>query len=115
MKHLFVCLVLNFSYWTLSAQEQSSSVTNISIVTTASGTATELSWTKAGGDVAYFIVERSSNGQSFKQCGLVFPSEDPNFTQYKFRDTFSLGSPQYTYRVGIVSLQKEVKYLPFKK
>ena len=98
--------------FSISAQEKHSTSSYISVVNTAAGKATELSWRKGEENIAYFIVERSIDGSSFKNCGIVFLSEDPFFTQYKFRDKINSESAQYTYRIGVVSQQKEVKFLP---
>ena len=103
-----ICLISN-------AKAQSSIFTGISVVTTSAGHAAELSWQKGTENVSYFIVERSSDGTHFKQCGLVFVSEEPGFTDYKFRDKIRAGSDSAFYGIGVVNDQEEVYYLPAKK
>jgi hypothetical protein len=112
MKQLFAGLVLPLVCLTVKAQEKKSSFENISVVNTKSGVATELSWKKGSESVSYFMIERSTDGRTFRQCGLVFPSEDPSFTDYKFRDKVSPGSAGFTYRVGLVTPEKVIIYLP---
>ena len=97
------------------AQEQQTSFQGLSIVTTSAGMAAQLSWKKGNENIAYFIVERSFDGIDFKQCGVVFLSEDPQFNEYKFRDRISNTSNGLVYRIGVVTEQKRVYYLPSKK
>lgn len=99
---------------TASSQEKQTAYDGLKIVTTASGPAAQLSWKKGGENVAYFIVERSANGADFKQCAIVFTSEDPAFTDYKFRDKISNAPQGLVYRLALVSDQKSVSYLPSK-
>jgi hypothetical protein len=77
--------------------------------------AAQLTWKKGKEDIAYFIVERSLDGVDFTQCGIVFLSEDPEFKEYKFRDRISNTSNGLIYRIGVVTSQKRLYYLPAKK
>jgi len=76
-----------------------------------------LTWKKGTENTAYYLVQRSIDGVEFKTVGLVFTSEDNNFSDYAFRDKVSEigGAIEVYYRVGIVSDQKELTYLPVKK
>lgn len=96
-------------------QDQRTSFDGIVIVTTSAGLAAQLSWKKGGENIDYFIVERSTNGINFKQCGIVFLSEDPAFVEYKFREKIASSCSELLYRIGIVTTQKRVHYLPIKK
>ena len=115
MKTVLLCLALCLSAQFIAAQEHRTSFQNIAVVTTSAGMAAQLSWKKGKEDVAYFIVERSIDGIDFTQCGVVFLSEDPEFKEYKFRDRISNNTHGLTYRIGIVTSQKRVYYLPAKK
>ena len=115
MKTYLLCLALTIFAFSASAQEQKTSFNGIAVVTTSAGMAAQLSWKKGAEDIAYFIVERSTDGVDFKQCGIVFLSEDPAFNDYKFRDRISDSSHGLVYRIGIVSPQKRLFYLPSKK
>lgn len=115
MKTFLLCLTLSLACLTVSAQEPRTSFNNVAVVTTSAGMAAQLSWKKGKEDVAYFIVERSFDGIDFTQCGVVFLSEDPEFKEYKFRDRISDKSTGLVYRIGIVTSQKRVYYLPAKK
>jgi hypothetical protein len=97
------------------AQEESTRFSNISVVTTSAGTAAQLTWIKGKENVSYFIVERSNDGIEFKQCGIVFLSDEPGFTEYKFRDRISNTTHSLLYRIGVVTEHKRVYYLPVKK
>lgn len=116
MKTFFIfsiaCLCSLFS----NAQEQKTSINDISVITTSSGTtAAQLTWKKGDENIAYFIVERSTDGVDFKQCGIVFLSDNPDFVQYKFRDKITSNTHGLLYRIGIVNEQKRLSYLPVKK
>ena len=115
MKTLLFVLALTLVCLTVSAQEQKTSFEKISVVTTSAGKAAELSWKKGAENISYFIVERSTDGIEFKQCGIVFLSEDPAFEEYMFRDKITTNAVEVTYRIGGVSEQQTVSYLPAKK
>ena len=115
MKTYLPALVLIFVCFFASAQEQKTSFDGIAVVTTSAGMAAQLSWKKGSENISYFIVERSTDGIDFKQCGIVFLSEDPQFNEYKFRDRISNTSHGLIYRIGVVTTQKRVYYLPSKK
>jgi|GEM_PF-3802425 len=115
MKTFLLCLTLGLTCLFASAQETRTSFQNIAVVTTSAGMAAQLSWKKGKEDVAYFIVERSLDGIDFTQCGVVFLSEDPEFKEYKFRDRISNNTHGLIYRIGIVTSQKRIYYLPSKK
>lgn len=115
MKTYLFGVALTFICLFASAQEQKSSFDDISVVTTSAGMAAQLSWKKGTENVSYFIVERSTDGIDFKQCGVVFLSEDPDFSEYKFRERISASSSGLIYRIGVVNAQKRVYYLPSKK
>ena len=98
------------------AQDQRTSIDGITVITTSAGTtAAQLSWKKGNESIAYFIVERSTDGVDFKQCGIVFLSENPDFVQYKFRDKITDTTQGLLYRIGIVSEQRRLSYLPAQK
>ncbi len=111
-------LLLGIAFSTLcaiaSAQSSRTAYDALKVVTTANGLAAQLSWKKGSENIAYFIVERSNNGIDFTQCAIVFTSEDPAFVDYKFRDKISNTSQGLVYRLGLVSDQKRVSYLPAK-
>ena len=115
MKTFLLGLTLLFACVYASAQEQPTSFEGISVVNTSVGLSAQLSWKKGSESIAYFIVERSDDGVDFKQCGVVFLSEDPQFNQYKFRERISNTSNGLIYRIGIVTEKKRVYYLPSKK
>jgi hypothetical protein len=115
MKTILLGVTLTFMCFFGFAQEQQTSFQGLSIVTTSAGMAAQLSWKKGNENIAYFIVERSFDGIDFKQCGVVFLSEDPQFNEYKFRDRISNTSNGLVYRIGVVTEQKRVYYLPSKK
>jgi len=115
MKTLFISLTLTLVCFVVSAQEQKTSFENIAVVTTSAGMAAQLSWKKGTENISYFIVERSMDGIDYKQCGIVFLSEDPEFNEYKFRDKIAANTSGLLYRIGIVTEQKRLFYLPAKK
>ena len=114
MKTFLLGLAFSLIVSTVSAQETRTTYEGLKIVTTANGMAAQLSWKKGSENVAYFIVERSSNGVDFAQCAIVFTSEDPDFVDYKFRDKISSASQGLVYRLALVSNQKRISYLPAK-
>ncbi|HZH66669.1 MAG TPA: hypothetical protein VEY10_17390 [Flavisolibacter sp.] len=116
MKTAFLSLITCLLSLSAFAQEQKTSIEDISIITTSAGTTSaQLSWKKGDESIAYFIVERSTDGVDFKQCGIVFLSDNPEFVQYKFRDKITNNMHGLIYRVGIVNEQKRLSYLPVKK
>lgn len=115
MKTIFFGLLLTFVCLFGNAQEQRTSFQSISVVHTSAGMSAQLSWKKGNENIAYFIVERSEDGVDFKQCGIVLLSEDPQFNEYKFRERIANTSNGLVYRIGIVTDQKRIFYLPSKK
>jgi hypothetical protein len=115
MKTYLFGLALTFVCFFASAQEQKTSFNNIAVVTTSAGLAAQLSWKRGSENISYFIVERSTDGIDFTQCGVVFLSEDPELNEYKFRDRIAANSTGLIYRIGIVTTQKRIFYLPSKK
>ena len=115
MKTLIIGLTLTLVWLSSSAQEEKTSFSNIAVVTTSAGLAAQLSWKKGTENISYFIVERSTDGIDYKQCGIVFLSEDPTFNEYKFRDKIANNTSGLIYRIGIVTDQKRLYYLPAKK
>jgi hypothetical protein len=116
MKTLLIGFALSLSSWCIAvAQVSKTNFDELAVVPTSTGTAVQLSWKKGDENIAYFIVERSNDGIDFKQCGIVFLSEDPEFTEYKFRDRVSSYSSGLLYRIGIVNSQNRISYLPVKK
>ncbi|HVF81904.1 MAG TPA: hypothetical protein VM884_08220 [Flavisolibacter sp.] len=116
MKTAFLSLVA--CLWSVAtfAQDHKTSIDDILIITTSAGTTSaQLSWKKGDEEIAYFIVERSTDGVDFKQCGIVFLSDDPAFVQYKFKDKIGTNTHDLLYRIGIVNEQKRLSYLPVKK
>lgn len=86
----------------------------LTVVGTPAGKAVQLTWKKGSEDVYYFIVERSNNGVDFTQCAIVFTSEEPGFTDYKFREKIGDSSQGLVYRLALVSQQRRISYLPAK-
>jgi len=115
MKTLLFGFALMLSCITSFAQNERTSFDDISVVSTSAGTSVLLSWKKGTENIAYFIIERSTDGVDFKQCGIVFLSEDPEFTAYKFRDKITSTSQGLLYRIGLVNEQKRLSYLPVKQ
>lgn len=111
MRTVLLVLAIGILTPNIYAQEQTTSFEDIAIVTTAAGKSVELSWKKGTEDISHFIVERSINGVDFKLCGLVFLSEVPGFSDYKFRDRVISGRPFY-YRIGLVKDDQLLSYLP---
>lgn len=114
MKTYLTALALIVCF-TSFAQEENTHFSNISVVTTSAGIAAQLTWIKGTENISYFIVERSNDGVDFKQCGIVFLSDEPGFTEYKFRDRISNNTQGLLYRVGVVTEHKRINYLPVKK
>ena len=76
----------------------------------------QLAWKKGGENTAYYLVERSADGISFKQIALVFTAEDASFTNYQYRDKgFASAGAAAWYRIAVVNATKELTYLPVKK
>lgn len=99
------------------AQSQKSVFERASMATSRDGSpCVELAWKKGSENTAYYLVERSADGAEFKPVGLVFTSEDEQFTDYKFRDkSFAAAGTAAYYRISIVSNEKELTSLPVKK
>ena len=115
MKTFLLCVALTSLSFFASAQEEKTKFSGISVVNTSAGMAAQLSWKKGSENISYFIVERSTDGIEFKQCGIVLLSEDPEFGEYKFRDRISNVSQGLVYRIGVVTAQRRVFYLPIKR
>ena len=111
MKTFTIGLALTLFCLGSFAQEEKTSFSNIAVVTTSAGLAAQLSWKKGSENISYFIIERSTDGVDYKQCGIVFLSEDPKFNEYKFRDRIGNNTTGLLYRVGIVTDQKRLYYL----
>ena len=110
---LFVAVLL-FAANTSFSQNHKSVLERVSLAKAGDGAlCVELAWKKGSENTSYYLVERSVDGKEFKQVGLVFTSEDPQFSDYKFRDknyTISGNAPYY--RIVLVNEQKEMAYLP---
>ncbi len=115
MKTLVLGFALQLLCATAFSQDQKTSIENVSVITTAAGTSVQLTWKKGDENISYFIVERSTDGIDFKQCGVVFLSEDPAFIDYKFKDKVPSLSNGLLYRIGIVNMQRRLSYLPVKR
>lgn len=115
MKTAFLFLMAISFYQLACAQDQRTSFEALTVVTTPTGLAAQLTWKRGDEDVAFYVVERSNDGIDFKQCAIVFLSDDPEFTSYKFRDKISGYSNGLLYRIGIVNDQKRISYLPVKR
>jgi hypothetical protein len=115
MKTYLLFLALTIFTLSASAQDQKTSFNGIGVVNTSAGMAAQLSWKKGAEDIAYFSVERSADDIDFTQCGIVFLSEDPAFSDYKFRDRIGNSSQGWVYRIGIVTPEKRLFSLPTKK
>lgn len=114
MKTLLLALTFSFICTLASAQNTHTSYDGLKVVTTPNGLAAQLTWKKGTEDVSYFIVERSTNGIDFTQCAIVFTGEDPKLVDYKFREKIGSTSQGLVYRLGLVSNQKRISYLPAK-
>lgn len=114
MKTLLLGFAFILASLTATAQEPRTAYDALKVVNTANGLAAQLTWKKGAENVAYFIVERSTDGIDFKQCAIVFTSEDPAFVDYKFRDKIGTLSQGLVYRIALVSEQKRITYLPAK-
>lgn len=114
MKTTLLALVALFATFTGSAQQNRTDYNTVTVVQTPNGPAAQLTWKKGTENIAYFIVERSNDGVDFKQCAIVFTSEDPTFADYKFREKIANLSQGLVYRIALVSEQKRVSYLPAK-
>ena len=112
MKTLLLGLALSFACTAAPAQDLRTNYESLKVVTTTNGLAAQLSWKKGAENVAYFIVERSTNGVDFTQCAVVFTSDDPSFVSYKFRDKIGTVSQGLVYRLAVVNDQKRIAYLP---
>lgn len=113
MKTLALCLLLALALGA-GAQQTRTAYETLTVVGTPAGKAALLTWKKGPEDVSYFIVERSTNGVDFTQCAIVLTSEEPGFTDYKFRERIGDNSQGLVYRLGLVSNQRRVSYLPAK-
>lgn len=115
MKTLLPAFIFLLSGFSVFSQESRTTFDGATVVSTPSGLAVQLTWKKGAENVAYFIVERSTDGIDFTQCGIVFTSEEPGFVQYKFKEKIGSYSQGQVYRIALVSDQKRVTYLPVKK
>jgi hypothetical protein len=114
MKTILLGLAFVMASLAAASQDTRTTYDALKVVTTSTGLAAQLTWKKGAENIAYFIVERSTDGIDFKQCAIVFTSDDPAFVDYKFRDKIGSLSQGLVYRVGIVNDQKRVSYLPAK-
>ena len=75
-----------------------------------------LGWKKGAENTAYYLVERSMDGNEFKTIALVFTAEDADFVNYQYKDkSFSASNNAVYYRITIVNDKKELTCLPVKK
>lgn len=114
MKTPVACLVFLFASVFATAQPARTNIDALNVVSTANGLAVQLTWKKGAENVAYFIVERSTNGVDFTRCAIVFTSEDPDFVDYKYRDKIGSTSQGLVYRLALVDEQRRISYLPAK-
>src|SRR5438067_179247 len=99
------------------SQDQKTVFENASLTKSATGTSyVALSWKKGSENTSYYLVERSVDGNVFKQIALVFTSEMPEFVNYQYRDK-NVASPNGTvyYRIILVNDEKVMTSLPAKK
>lgn len=75
----------------------------------------QIDWSLDNNNLSHFIIERSLDGKNFKQCALVFASEDASFSDYKFRDKEITDAAIVYYRIASVNSQKEISYFPVRK
>lgn len=72
----------------------------------------QLDW-KSTQKINYFIIEKSEDGNNYKQSAMVFT--DDAITDYKFRDrNVTAASNVVYYRIGLVNNSNELSYLPVK-
>lgn len=112
------CLALCLLFaGTAFSQEQRTVFAKTSVTKAGDGAAcAELAWKKGAEKTAYYLVERSTDGKTFKQIALVFTGEDNAVVDYKFRDkAYASGGNAVYYRVGMVAENKELTYLPVQK
>ena len=114
MKTILLGLAFSFICLFSLAQNAQTTYEGLKVITTNSGLAAQLTWKKGSENVSYFVVERSTDGIDFTQCAIVFTSEDPTLVDYKFRDKIASTSQGLVYRLGLVSNQKRISYLPAK-
>ena len=119
MKTPILSLLAAFLLLSLSAfsQDQKTVFENASLIKTSNGTpCVALSWKKGTENTAYYLVERSVDGNEFKQIALVFTGENPEFTSYQYKDkSITSASGTVYYRIILVNDQKVITPLPTKK
>lgn len=76
----------------------------------------QLNWQNGSENIAYFLVQKSEDGNVFKTVAMVFTSENPELTAYAYKDrTASADGKAVFYRIASVSEYKELTYLPVQK
>jgi hypothetical protein len=111
---------LNMYQWLLSNQNPTATsalpITLSSFDAYAKGSAVDLNWNTASeSNSAYFAVERSSNGQDWKEIGRVKASgNSATAKSYKFTDTAPLSGNNY-YRLKMVDLDATFKMSEMRK
>lgn len=112
----FVAALVLFAA-TSFAQDNNPMVETVSFITVADGAPyVQLNWKKGTDNTIYYTVEKSIDGNTFKQVAIVFTSEDAQFAAYKYRDkSLATSGDAVYYRIGMVSEQKELVYLPVQK
>ncbi|HLO83143.1 MAG TPA: T9SS type A sorting domain-containing protein, partial [Chitinophagaceae bacterium] len=111
---------LNMYQWLLSNQNPTATsvlpVTLTSFDASAKGSVVELNWNTASeSNSAYFAVERSSNGQEWKEIGRVKASgNSATAKNYRFTDNAPLSGNNY-YRLKMVDLDASFKLSEMKK
>lgn len=114
---LFLFVLSLLAATSVTAQDRKTALETIAVAKAGDGTpCTQLTWKQGTENIAYYLVERSHDGKEFKQIALVFISEDPSFTDYKFRDKgYTAANEAVYYRIGLVNDRKELSYLPVRR
>ena len=99
------------------SQNQNTVFENASLIKSANGSsAVSLSWKKGAENTAYYLVERSVDGNTFKPIALVFTAENADFVNYKYKDNnIASASGTVYYRIAIVNNQKILPFFLLKK
>lgn len=72
-----------------------------------------LSWAPYRGEVSHYVLERSTDGRSFTEVGLLFTGDSSNEPVYSYDDKFkSAYKGPLFYRLRVVGLDESEIYTP---
>ena len=72
-----------------------------------------LRWTGLQENVSHYIIERSFDGENFKEVGMTFTSEDQWHIEYNYVDKFrASNSGRVFYRLKVVYMEGGAEYSP---